>query len=140
MYEIDDCPIELEGYYRAFKAWFAEAKPCVTAAETKIYHKVFRYAGTADLICVIDGRVTLIDFKTTAALAEKIVNVQLHAYERAFSSHGLEIEQKAALLLSKSGEWEYRMFPKQDAEVNEVFSCLLGLHNYKTKYFKEAAL
>ena len=140
LYEIDDCPIELGGYYRAFKAWFTETKPLVLATETKIYHKFFRYACTADLLCLIDGKVTLIDFKTTTVSIDALLRVQLHAYERAFSSHGFEIEQKSALLLGKDGEWHFKYFPKSNTETHEVFASLLALENYKQKYFKEAAL
>ena len=57
---IEDIPPAYGGYFQAFRTWWELRQPEVLATECRVYHKVLRYAGTADLICVIGGRVTLV--------------------------------------------------------------------------------
>ena len=61
---IEDIPPVYAGYFAGFREWWHSRKPEVLATETKVYHKILRYAGTVDLLCIIDGRVTLVDYKT----------------------------------------------------------------------------
>ena len=61
---IEDIPPVYSGYFAGFREWWDSRKPEVLATETKVYHKILRYAGTVDLLCIIDGRVTLVDYKT----------------------------------------------------------------------------
>ena len=84
-YGIEDIPPEHAGYFAAFKAFLADKNPIIIATETKLYHKFLRYAGTADLLCIIDGKVHLIDYKTTSVLVDMLVGVQLeHSNHQSF--------------------------------------------------------
>lgn len=60
---IEDIPPVYAGYFAGFREWWDSRKPEVLATETKVYHKILRYAGTVDLLCIIDGRVTLVDYE-----------------------------------------------------------------------------
>ena len=130
---IDDAPPEYLGYYEAFKAWFKNEQPDFVLSERKVYHKILRYAGTVDLLCDIRGETTLIDIKTSPKVAEMLVRVQLEAYARALSSHGINASVKSVLHLKKDGGCELVKLPSPDTEAYECFCGLLTLKNYLLK-------
>ena len=115
-YGIEDCASENRGYLEAFKAWLKDHHVDPVASECRLYHKSLRYAGTADLPSLIDGRLTMVDVKTTASLIEMLARVQLEAYVQGYSSHGVAFEQKAILHLKKDGSYKMEMFAIKDPE------------------------
>lgn len=129
-YGMEDIDPEYGSYLEAFKGWRDEVKPEPVGSEVRVYHKLSRYAGTADLIAVVGGKLTLIDYKTSYKLAEKNVRVQLEAYSQALASHGIIIEGKTALHLTKDGKWKAHDFPARDAEALRVFNSLKCLYDY----------
>jgi hypothetical protein len=134
-YGIDDIPPEHEGYYQAYKAWWDEKKPQLLETESRVYHRIYRYAGTADLTCLVEnGLLFCVDFKTSAQIAEMLVRVQLEAYSRAYDSHGFHYDAKAVVHLQKDGRWSMKAFPSGDLESWEVFCSLLTVQNYLKTY------
>ncbi len=135
-YGIEDVPPEHAPYFAAFKQFMADKNPIIIATEKRVYHKFLRYAGTVDLLCIIDGKVYLIDYKTTAVLSEMLVGVQLEAYERAYESFGVKIDAKATLHLRKTGKYSFKEFKCQDSECWTVFGSLLTVLQYIAKFKK----
>lgn len=91
---IVDISAGYSGYMDAFLKWHEDYSPEILASETRLYHKVMRYAGTADMVAIVDGVLTLIDIKSTYKLEEMACGVQLEAYAQAFKTDGLEIQAK----------------------------------------------
>lgn len=58
---IVDISAGYSGYIDAFLKWHEDYSPEILASETRLYHKVMRYAGTADMVAIVDGVLTLID-------------------------------------------------------------------------------
>ena len=56
LYGIEDIEPRYAGYFEAFLKFWEEKYPEPLATESRVYHKFLRYAGTADLPCVIDGK------------------------------------------------------------------------------------
>jgi len=60
---------EVRNCIKAYKAWSRERKPVWLAAEQKVYYHdpggVNCYAGTVDALAEIDGKLCIIDFKTS---------------------------------------------------------------------------
>ena len=131
---IDDLPPEHEGYYQAFKMWLTDKKPTTLEAESKVYHKTLRYAGTADLPCIIKDTLMCVDFKTTASIAGMLTRVQLEAYAKAYESHGVKFGGKAIVQLTKEGTYKMESYAPRDTEAWETFTSLLAIHNYMKKY------
>lgn len=102
------------------------------ATECRVYHKILRYAGTADLICVIGGRVTLVDYKSSAQVNSKLCAVQLEGYDRAFESHGVKIDDRMILHLSRDGKYSEVPF-QRNARCWSVLSALMTVRNYMNK-------
>ena len=127
-FDIEDIDPDLRGYFDAFLNWWELRKPEVIATECRLYHKIMRYAGTADLICLIDGKVTLVDYKTSSQVNTKLCAVQLEGYDRAFESHGIKIDNRLILHLSKN---DYQEVPfERNAKCWSVLSALITVRNY----------
>lgn len=125
---IEDVDPQFEGYFNGFRDWWQLRSPITVATEQRIYHKILRYAGTADLLCEIDGRLTLVDYKTSAQVNTKLCAVQLEGYDRAFESHGVKIEDRIILHLSKTGYREVRF--GRSSKNWSVLSALMTIRNY----------
>ena len=125
---VRDIAPQYAGYFESFLQWWELRKPEPLAMEHKVYHKILRYAGTADLICVIGGRLTLVDYKSSAQVNSKLCAVQLEGYDRAFESQGVKVEDRLILHLSKSG---YQEVPFQrSSKCWSVLSSLMTIRNY----------
>lgn len=125
---VRDISGQYAGYFQSFLDWWELRKPVPLAMERKVYHKILRYAGTADLICVIGGRVTLVDYKSSAQVNEKLCAVQLEGYDRAFESHGIRVDDRLILHLSNRG---YQEVPfERSSKCWSVLSSLMTIRNY----------
>lgn len=56
---------EIDGQVRACRRFFAEVKPVVIDVERRLYSTRYGFAGTFDMVCKIDGRVVLLDWKAS---------------------------------------------------------------------------
>ena len=68
----------------AFTKWFKEVKPEVIAKETVVWSDKYNYAGTIDLVCKIDGKVWIVDYKTGQYVWPEY-ELQLSAYRQALT-------------------------------------------------------
>ena len=50
----------------SFVEWFSIHNPQIIALEMKLVHKDVPYSGTPDIVCLIDGKIHLVDIKTGA--------------------------------------------------------------------------
>lgn len=130
-YGVEDIDPEYKAYLDGFVEWFGENKPEDCTPEIRIYHPILKYAGTCDLLCRIDGKLTLIDHKTTSKVQNKLCCVQLEAYAQALKAHGIEVEQKMILHFSKNRKVEPISFPAKDPTSWGVFGALMTVYNYK---------
>lgn len=125
--ELDPEEIEAEyfPYVQQFVLWAKSYRPKVLFTEKKLYGEEF--CGTADLICEIDGKLIIVDYKVTSAIDKKSLSVQLEGYYRLCKKLGLEIDECYFLHIKKDS---YVFKPiKRDAE---WFDMLL-FHNKKTR-------
>lgn len=130
LFGIEDAPVEYEGYFQAFKKWIDERKPEVLATEHRLYHKYLMYAGTADLLCLIDGIPTVVDYKTTATLYPMMTRVQTEAYVQALNSHGMCFQRKIVVQGKKDGTFHEEEHSIIDSESWKVFTELLDVYRY----------
>lgn len=134
IYGIEDIELKYSGYFDAFLKFWEEKKPEPLATESRMYHKFLRYAGTADLPCVIQGKKVLIDYKTSAAVNKMLTGVQLEAYAKAYDSHGFKFDEKAIVHLKNDGSYQMVKYKANDMESWEVFSSLMVVWNHIQKY------
>ena len=129
-YGVRDYDPEFAGYADGFFEWWDNNSPEVVGSEFRVYHKLFSYAGTVDMLAYIDGKLCLIDFKTTYKLILKNCRVQLEAYLQALKTHGIEIERKFILHLCKDGKWEFVECPAKDPDALRVFMSCKSVYDY----------
>lgn len=134
LYGIADIEPKYQGYFGAFMKFWEENSPEPLATESRLYHKIFRYAGTADLPCVIGGKRILIDYKTSAAVNKMLTGVQLEAYAKAYDSHGFKFDEKAIVHLKNDGSYQLVRYKANDMESWQVFSSLMVIWNHIQKY------
>jgi len=58
-----DIEPEYEGYFKAFQRWEQDTRPVAIGSECRVYHKLFRYAGTADLPLKFRNKRVLVDLQ-----------------------------------------------------------------------------
>lgn len=63
--ELEDITLEEYEAIMSFVAWHKETKPKMLANEMVLFNEKYKYAGTCDFVCEIEGQKWLIDFKTS---------------------------------------------------------------------------
>lgn len=129
-YGIEDIPTEYAGYLDGFIAFWKDYKPELVATEYRMYHKYLMYAGTSDLLVVIDGEMWLIDNKTSYKVETMLTRIQLEAYDKALATHGVKVQRKGILHLKKNGKYKLIEHKQTDMEAWDVFTSCKTLHDY----------
>ena len=74
-------PPEARPYIDSFVRWVSQRNPSFEAAEAVVVNRTIGYAGTLDALALIDGRMTVIDWKTGSVWPDAAL--QLTAYAHA---------------------------------------------------------
>ena len=133
-YGFEESTVETKPYLMAFMDWWEKYDPKPIKAEYRIYHPIFRYGGTIDLVCEIDGEIIVIDFKSAVSVVEMLTRIQLEAYTKALKAHKIRADKKAILHLKPDGNYDFQPYKATDSEAWEVFGSLLTVYNYQNKY------
>lgn|GEM_PF-2443593 len=117
----------------SFWQWNEDFKPKDIITEHTIASLTYKFAGTLDLCCRIDGKLTIIDFKTGAAIYFSHY-LQLAAYKQAFEEmYGKKVEQLYILRTGsrhKSG-YEFKLIETPFEDFKNVYNTYLNLHGGK---------
>jgi hypothetical protein len=109
----------------AFLDWTTEYNPEWVDAERKVYCDKYKYAGTVDAVAKINGRVCVIDFKTSKKIY-KPYHLQVTAYAQAIKRmDGLRRWPLGIILRldKETGKFEHKVFePKHN--FNTFKRCL----------------
>lgn len=138
--EENELPDIYKGYFDGFLKWFELRKPIVLSPEYMMYHKTLLYAGTTDLLCVIDGTPTVVDYKNTTVVYPKMTRIQTEAYIQMLKSHnitfeGKPFERKIIVQLKKDGTYTEEEHDREDAEALKILTELLDIFNYSKKEY-----
>ena len=135
-YGLDECEGEARPYFEAYLNWQRKFKPQVIANEQATWHKNLLYAGTVDMLADVMGKLTLIDFKTTATLNDMLTTVQLEAYRRALGTQDPyhPIMQTAILQLKQDGTYTWKTYKVPDLEAWQTFTALITVRAHIIKY------
>jgi hypothetical protein len=110
---------------KAFLEWEEEYNPEWVDAERKVYCDKYKYAGTVDAVAKINGRVCVIDFKTSKKIY-KPYHLQVTAYAQAIKRmDGLRRWPLGVILRldKETGKFEHKVFePKHN--FNTFKKCL----------------
>jgi hypothetical protein len=79
---MDPWPLPVAASMRQYEDFLDTVKPDPYAAEVKVYSRTHGYAGTCDHICTIDGKLSVVDYKTGKSVHDDAA-LQLNAYAHA---------------------------------------------------------
>lgn len=113
-------------YLQAWSAFSAAHQVQWSMVESLIYHERLRYAGTLDRFGWVQGRLAVVDLKTSARLYPA-VGPQLAAYAQALSVPGGDV-LRLGVRLKKDATFEVQVF--RDPLDWAVFASLLTLRNF----------
>ena len=105
---------EFEKEYNINPIWGEKSFTCET------------FGGTVDLYCDLEGKRTILDFKTSKRFYSSHF-IQLGAYIQLLESNGLDVEQ-VAILRIKEGECKLKTIDRNEMELYiEIFNKLTDL-------------
>lgn len=114
----------------AFLQWVDQHKIKFIDSEKLVYSKKYEYCGLADCIAKVDGKMTLVDFKTSNYMAiEYFAQVAAYAMSDAEES-GREYDRCLIIKFSKeTGDFELK--ERNQEEMKEDYKAFLGLLEVK---------
>lgn len=128
-YGVRECDDDTEPYVRAFERFREDYNPAFVASEYRCYHKSMGYAGTADILAVVDGDgrdgIDLIDIKCTSQYHSSMLSAQLGAYRAMIESHGIKCRNLYGLQLTRGGNYRFEKIP----DGYQIFVCCLTIYN-----------
>ena len=113
-------------YILAYEAWEKDHNFQTVASEYRLYHRTRLYAGTADMIFIEEGNLSLLDFKTSQTVLEGLTAAQLYGYAEALKSHGVNIEKTYILHLKNDATYEF--IPVDARKGQMIFDACAFLH------------
>jgi hypothetical protein len=118
----------------AYKEWEQRQNIQYLHNEVSVVSETYQYGGTFDCVAVVDGVVSLVDFKTSKGVyADHII--QLSAYKQAIEeSIGIKIEQCILIKIPKDMKEDSKVTPyyiKSEiiTEAFDVFKVLVNLES-----------
>lgn len=98
---ISSVPEPLQGYAQAFYTWIDTVKPEILECERTVICEDERYAGTLDMLCAINGKKYVVDFKTSKdGSIYQEAHMQVSAYLHCLD----DVEGGIIVSLSKDGK------------------------------------
>jgi len=119
--------------YYAYYEWEKKRKPKYIENELKMVSEKYGYGGTCDAICIVNNKLTLLDFKTSSGVYDEFI-IQLAAYRQMYQENtGKKIQQAILLKLDKEGEGyeEHRITLRKLNWGWKVFKLVLKLQELK---------
>jgi hypothetical protein len=120
----------------SFYSWVKENNVEPLAVETQIISELYRYGGTIDLYCLLNGIPTLVDFKTGKAIYEEMF-IQVAAYRQLLEEASRPLKQARILRIGREeneGFEDHKISGLEDYW--EIFYHTLRIYNLKNKLKK----
>jgi hypothetical protein len=131
-----------------FAEFWNTHKPELIATEYHLFSDEYKFAGTADIICKIDGRIYLLDIKTSNSIHSSY-NLQLAAYAQAWNeTHNEKVVDTGILWLKaatrgpakdkiQGSGWQLKQVG--DIEYNfDMFKKIYDIYKMENPNFKPA--
>lgn len=118
---------------RAYTEWHGEHVRAVVACEKLTVSRLHKFAGTVDLVAVLDDdvRPTVIDFKTSNSVSDSW-GLQTAAYQLALEEEGIECERRVIIQLPSKEPGACYPHEMQDADKDQrAFINALKLYRWK---------
>jgi hypothetical protein len=112
-----------------FKAWYKAHSVEVILCEQPLVSEKYRYGGTLDLYAKINGKLTLLDWKTGANFYKEHF-IQLSANKQLLEENGYKVEETMLVGVGRTeGEGFHELYVGGMAERFEQFQALLKVYD-----------
>ena len=115
--------------FLAFLDWYESNNVEVLETEKSLITDKYCYAGTCDMIAIVNGKKYLIDLKTSKAIYSDY-KLQLAAYRIIY---GEDINVAILRLDKEYGDYEFKDFTKNIENSEKAFLSLLDYYYYAAK-------
>lgn len=120
----------LEGYIVAYERFLSDSAFVPGHIEHRVFHGLYRYAGTLDRTGMLGGSLVVLDFKTGLALPGHAI--QLAAYANCLK--GPRRFRRIALQLCGDGTYRVHEYPLSEmARDIDLFLAALSVHQFKER-------
>ena len=128
--EVKDMPDSAQHAIFSFLKWEEENDAEWLASEVLVASDKHLFAGTVDFIAMVDGKLTLGDFKTSSMISEDAY-LQTAAYQICLEEKGVEPEQRLIIRIPKTGEKvEARIVPSDLQFDKDTFLACREIHRW----------
>ena len=122
---------DIEPYLIGYQNFLSVYPTLPIAREEPLYSKHYGYAGTLDLVKYIDGKIAIIDIKTSKTISELRSSLQLNAYRLLWNEAHPDMEVDDLYILQLDGENGYRLlkvkvYEKQFYDVLKLYKQIKG--------------
>jgi hypothetical protein len=133
--DFDFYPPEYAPYLTGAARFLWEKNPMPLAVERLVAYPELGYAGRLDLIALMDGEPTLLDFKSNpSGRIYPEAHVQAHAYRIAEKRcTGAEVEATSLVAIAEDGT--YRV--QRGADASKMWGAVLDFHKTLARFDKE---
>ena len=120
-----------EPWIDGWRKWVNEIQPEIEEAEVRIVSRLYNYVGTMDLLCIIDDKATIVDFKNSVSPLDQY---QMAAYAQGYKeTEGWEIKQVVGVQISGDGGYKMGKIIK-GAELRKALAGWLAIREvYRIK-------
>ena len=117
-----------ETCYLKFLDYYTHYKPEVIFAERQLVSEKYQFGGTLDNYCMIDGKRTLLDYKTGKAIYLEHF-FQLAAYKLLLEENGYPVDVCTILRIGRNDAEGFEIKPMQDLTLHtEIFLHCVELY------------
>ena len=125
-----------ENSFISYLEWAKPHKIEPILVEEPLVSEVYRFGGTPDLIAVVDGVNTLIDFKTSKALYPEH-QIQVAAYWSLALEHSYEVSEVLILRIGRDADEGFEIRPVMNLRDNwELFTHCLAIYELQKQLKK----
>lgn len=114
-----ECDPRIAGYVAACKKFIEQVHPVVLDVELIVSNSTYQYAGRLDLLCKINGKLTIVDWKSGSMDVDRVM-IQLGGYSQAHESKpdfGMGVE------LHEDGTYKTTAHLSLKQSRNEFLAC-----------------
>lgn len=124
---------EVENCIANFLTWEEKLKPAWMASELQVGSLIHGFAGILDALAEIDGKLVLMDFKTSSGIKLEY-SIQLAGLMICLEEMGVKPTERAILHLPKDGEYEYKVLNGNLEFEKECFLAAKTFYGFKNKF------
>ena len=114
-----------------FEQWLSDCKISPLYTEYRFYHPKLGYAGTIDLIAIVNGVLSIVDFKT--GIESFAVGLQTAAYREGYCSQEKYLGKidRYVLYLPKDGSsYKFKRL-NDESDLNKFRACMMLKGTFK---------